>query len=89
VAGVASVLPAASLARTENVWAASLRDEYDFGGAQRVHLPASSLQAKVDRDSLELKENPAVVAVEIEAGAPVIVVFGAMLSRLDLTRESA
>jgi hypothetical protein len=94
VAGVASVFPAASVARTETWCERSASDEYDFGEAQLLHLPPSSLQAKVDLDSLEVNEKLAVVAVVLAAGPLVIEVLGAVVSRLGLNlvppvRESA
>lgn len=55
---------------------------------QRLQLPPSSLQEKVDLRSLELNEKLAVVAVVLAAGAFVIEVLGAVLSRSDLYQAS-
>ncbi len=49
LAGVASVLPAASMARTWKVWLPSAGRYSSAGEAQATKLPASSLHSKVSR----------------------------------------
>jgi uncharacterized membrane protein YgcG len=80
VAGEASALPAPSVALTENSWAPTASPEYARGELHEVQLLPSSLQAKVDPDSLEPKANEAVVAVVDPLGPWVIVVSGAVVS---------
>src|SRR5215217_3223526 len=79
-AGVASVLPAASVARTSKVCEPSARPLYDFGEEQVVQEPPSIRHANVDPLSLELKEKLAAPALVGSAGCAVIVVFGAAVS---------
>src|SRR5947207_4814638 len=56
VAGEASVLPAASVARTSKVWLPSLSaGERVSGEVQAVQLPLSIRHSKVEPLSLELK----------------------------------
>ena len=64
-AGVSSTLPAASLARTSNVWTLEAKPEYDFGEVHGAHSPASILHSKVA---------PASVAVKVKVGSGLVVI---------------
>ena len=79
-AGVASTLPAPSVARTWNVWFASLSEEYVFGVVHADQPPPSRLHSKVD-DSDAPKSNVA-LADGLTGGGAVgpIVVSGAVTS---------
>ena len=78
-AGVASTLPSPSLARTEKVCVPSASAEYDFGEAQLVHAPESSLHSN-EPASVDENENDAVFAATVPLGPPVIEVSGAVAS---------
>ena len=58
LAGVGSTLPAPSVARTEKVWDPTARPERALGEAHAAQLALSSLQAKVEPDSLAEKPQP-------------------------------
>src|SRR5439155_20078366 len=53
VAGVASGLPAASVARTSKVWSLSVRPATSCGLVHGANAPASMLHSNVEPDSLE------------------------------------
>jgi hypothetical protein len=78
-AGVASVLPAASLARTEKLCSPSARPAYSFGLVQASYAPASSAHSKLAPGS-ELKLKAAVGLLAGLAGCASIVVSGALES---------
>src|SRR5215217_5857526 len=61
-AGVASVLPAASVARASKVCEPSARPVYDFGEVHEAKEAPSSLHSNVDPASLLLNEKLAPVA---------------------------
>src|SRR5437867_4296837 len=83
LAGVASGLPAASTARTANVWPPSVSaGETVRGLEQAVQPPPSVRHSKVDPVSEELKEKLGVVLFEGSAGLESTVVFGAVVSIL-------
>jgi hypothetical protein len=81
VAGVASTLPARSLARTENRWEPTLRFKYVLGEMQSPQEPPSSLHSKLAPTSPALKTRIAVVAVVVDDGPLTIVVLGGVVSR--------
>jgi hypothetical protein len=80
VAGVASVLVAASVACTEKVWLVLLRPVYEAGESHGANAPASSLQAKVEPGSLELNVNDASAVATVPVGPLRIVVSGGVVS---------
>jgi hypothetical protein len=80
VAGEASTLPAASVARTLNVCEPALSALYAFGLVHVAKAPASSLHSKVDPDSLDVNANEALVEVVGFAGPEPIVVSGGVVS---------
>jgi hypothetical protein len=80
VAGVASTLPAPSLARTRNWWASSARPEYWRGEAQDAKAAPSSEHSNVTPDSLDEKLKLALVLDVSADGAEEIVVSGATVS---------
>ena len=80
VAGLASALPAASVARTLNVCDPTLRPLYSFGLVHEAHEAESNWQANVDPDSLELNANDALVEVVDAFGPEPIVVVGGVVS---------
>jgi hypothetical protein len=80
LAGVASVLPAASVAATVKVWLPPASAEYAFGLVQLVAAAPSSEHPNVLGDSVEVNEKFAVVWFVGFVGLAVIVVFGATLS---------
>src|SRR5437764_15426952 len=87
LAGVPSVLPAASVARTSKVWlpATSAGDTVS-GLAHGVQLPPSTRHSKVEPLSVELKEKLGVVSSEGSAGLETIVVVGAVGSSVPVWR---
>jgi hypothetical protein len=80
LAGEASTLPAASVARTSTVCWARLRPVYVFGDVHAAHAPPSSRHANVAPDSLALKATVALEPGDRAGGAESIVVFGADVS---------
>ena len=81
LAGVASVLPAWSVARTSKVWLPSLSaGERVSGLVQAVQEPLSILHSKLEPVSLEANEKLGVVLFEGSLGCVVIDVSGAVLS---------
>src|SRR5215210_4206616 len=79
-AGVGSVLPAASVARTRNVWLPSASAEYAFGLAHGANPAPSSSQAKLEPGSLEANEKLAAVAFVSAGGPKSMVVSGGVVS---------
>ena len=79
-AGVASALPARSVARTRNTCLPRDRFVYIFGPAQAVHEWASMLHASVAVVSVAAKLNAALRELVIVAGPEVIVVSGLTVS---------
>jgi hypothetical protein len=80
VAGVASTLPAGSVARTLNVCEPLASPAYGFGLVQVVNPPLSSSHSKVEPGSLAVKEKLAEVLAVGSLGEAVMVVFGAPVS---------
>jgi hypothetical protein len=83
LAGVASVLPAASMARTRKVWVPVVSPVYERGELQAAYaVVESSEHWNVDPLSLALNVNVALVLVVVEpaAGPPVMVVLGGAMS---------
>jgi len=78
--GVASVLPAASVARTEKVCEPSSSPVMLVGGVQAAYAPVSSLHWKLDPVSLDVKEKAAELDVDGFGGLDVIDVSGAVVS---------
>jgi hypothetical protein len=72
--GVGSWFPAASVARTANVWPVGARFEYDAGLEHAANAAPSSEHWNVDAGSVEVNENCAVVDVVVSGGPSVIVV---------------
>ena len=70
LAGVGSVLPAASVARTSKVWDPFARLEYDAGEMQAPQAPASSRHWNVEPSSLEVNEKLAVATVSGRVEVP-------------------
>ena len=84
-AGVPSVFPAWSVARTSNVWLPSdSAGEIVSGLVQGDQLPLSTRHSKLEPVSLELKEKLGVVSSEGSAGLASIVVFGAVRSTVQV-----
>src|SRR5438067_13859101 len=81
VAADASVFPAASVARTSKVCGPSARLEYEEPvSGHGAKLPVSSLQSKVDPDSLEWKVKSAEAELDGLGGVISIVVSGGVVS---------
>jgi hypothetical protein len=79
-AGVGSVFPAGSVARTSKACEPSARLEYELGLVQEANAPASSLHSKVLPASVDVKEKLALVWLVGFAGVEVIDVFGGPVS---------
>ena len=85
LAGVASVLPAVSVARTWNVWLPAVSaGEIDSGLVHDVQLPPSIRHSKLEPVSLELKLKLGVVLLDGSEGLESIVVFGALRSTVQV-----
>ena len=85
VAGVPSVLPAASVARTAKVWLPSARAGESVSGLEHeVQLPPSTRHSKLEPDSEELKEKLGVLLFDGSDGLASIVVFGALRSTVQV-----
>src|SRR5437879_5436793 len=83
LAGVASGLPAASTARTSNVWPPWVSAGETVNGLeQEPQPPPSTRHSNVEPASFELKSNVGVVLPDGLAGLESIVVFGAVRSTL-------
>ena len=81
LAGVASVLPASSIARTSKVWLPSVRaGESESGLEHDVQLPLSIRHSNVEPGSEELNAKVGVVSDDGSAGCASIVVSGAVRS---------
>jgi hypothetical protein len=81
VAGDASVLFAASIARTRNWWPPCARFVYETGDWQAVNAAASSAHSNLEPCSSAEKVNVALVLLVSAAGAPEpIEVCGAVVS---------
>jgi hypothetical protein len=80
VAGVGSVLPAESVARTAKVWEPSPRPVYVRGDVHAVNAAPSRLHSNVAAGSSAEKLNVAVVNAVEPSGPEPIVVFGATVS---------
>jgi hypothetical protein len=80
LAGEASVLPAASVARTSNVCDPFARFEYAFGDVQAAQAPASMRHWKVEPLSVDVNEKLAELLVDVPDGPPVMFVSGAVVS---------
>src|SRR5438552_2202781 len=82
VAGLGSTLPDGSTARTANVCVPVGSDKYVVGEKQPDHVPPSSWHWKTEPASVEANVNEAPVEVvdDPEAGPPVIVVSGGVVS---------
>ena len=80
LAGVASVLPAESVARTENVCEPSARPVIVADELQAAYGAASSLHSNVDPGFVDVKEKLAKAEVEGSEGWDVIAVSGAPVS---------
>ncbi len=83
VSGVASMLPAASTARTANVWADSARPVYDAGLVHEPNAAPSSEHSKEGPASEAVNEKLAEVEVVAAAGVDVIVVFAGVVSTVN------
>ena len=85
LAGVASVFPDVSVARTSNVWVPAVSaGEIDSGLVQDVQLLPSMLQSNVEPASFELNVKLGVVLLEGSAGLESIVVFGGVRSTVQV-----
>ena len=81
LAGVPSVLPAGSVARTSKVCVASAEDRRIVCGLEHdVQLPPSMRHSKLEPASFELKANVGVVSLDGLGGVESIVVCGAVVS---------
>jgi hypothetical protein len=81
LAGVPSVLPAWSVARTSKVWLpAPSAGEIDCGLVHDDQLPPSTRHSNVEPGSVALKANEGVASFDGFAGPESIVVFGAVRS---------
>src|SRR5690242_15850796 len=80
LSGDASVLPAASVARTSNVCVLSASPERPCGLVHGDQLPPSIRHSNVEPASVELKAKLGVAALDGSAGLLVIVVSGAVRS---------
>src|SRR5438552_279875 len=79
-AGVASTFPAASRARTSNVWLATARPEYACGDVHALHAAPSNRHSNAAPVSLALNANDAEVEVVVPDGPDESVVSGAAVS---------
>ena len=84
LAGVGSVLPAGSVARTWKVWLPLTKPLYVVGLVQEVKALPSWLQANVLPGSVAVNANVALVLVLVSGGAEVMFVSGAMVSMTQL-----
>ena len=80
MAGVASVLRAASVALTEKEWEPLAKPVYFLGEVQALKAALSSLHSKVELASEEEKVNVALFCFMVPAGPESMVVFGAVVS---------
>ena len=87
-AGVASTLPAASVARTRNVYTPSASEPRMRGDVQGPNEPTaapgpSSRHSNVEPASVEENVNVALLTLIVPVGPPVIVVSGAVVSTVN------
>ena len=80
LSGVASGLPAASMARTSKVCAPSASPLYALGLEHEAQDPASRRHWRLEPASEELKEKLALLELIVPDGPAVIVVSGAVVS---------
>ena len=80
VAGVASVLPATSVARTATECAPSLSAPVVHGLVQLAHAPESTWHSKTELASVAVKAKVGVLSLDVPVGPDVIVVSGAVVS---------
>ena len=80
VAGDASVLPAASMARTDTVWAPSVSAPSSTGWRTQPRTPESTLHWNVEPPSDAENPNVGVLSVVVAVGPESIVVSGAVVS---------
>jgi hypothetical protein len=80
VAGVASVFPAASVARTSKVWLPSFRTAVVNGEAHVANAAPSTRHWNVDPGSVAVNVNVGVLSLPGLSAPAVIVVFGAVVS---------
>ena len=80
LAGVASVLPLASVARVEKVCVPVASEPKEAGEAQSLQGRESSEHSKLELASLELKRKLALVEVVVAAGPESIEVLGGVVS---------
>src|SRR6266511_4731011 len=83
LAGLASMFPAASWARTSNAWSPLVSGPTVVGDVHAANAPASSLHWKVDPASLDENANVGVLSLVEPDGPEVIVVCGALRSPTD------
>ena len=82
VAGVASVLPAGSVARTSKVWLLSAMPVTLCGLVHGANDPPSTLHSKDEPASLESNVNDGIAALDGSEGLVRMVVLGAVRSTL-------
>jgi hypothetical protein len=82
-AGVGSMVPASSTARTSNVWAPSERPGYPLGEVHEPQLPESSRHSKVEPSSFEEKLNAGLALATVPVGPESIWVCGATVSTVN------
>src|SRR5689334_14203432 len=80
LAGVPSVLPAASVARTSKVWLPSFSEDVVCGLVQGLQVPPSTRHSNVDPPSLGCKVKVGVSALSMAGVAALIAVSGAVRS---------
>src|SRR4051794_2630348 len=80
LAGVASLFPAASVARTSKVWLPSASAAVVCGLVQALQLPPSTRHSNVEPASDEWNVNAGVAVLSSAGGAESIVVSGAVRS---------
>ena len=80
LAGVASMLPAPSLARAWKLWLPSAKPAYTFGDAQVLKAALSKLHSKVELVSLDEKLNVAELLLAVPDGPESIWVSGGVVS---------
>ena len=84
LAGLVSVFPAGSVARTAKVWLPSPSAAVVCGLVQALQLPPSMRHSKLEPGSEELNENVGVASLSSPGGAESIVVFGAVRSTVQV-----
>ena len=83
-AGLASTLPAASVARTENVWLPSERRPIVSGLEHVAQAPASTRHSNVEPGSLAENSKVGASSLDGSAGTSSSVVFGAAVSTVQV-----